>query len=139
MVDSQKASVDTTLRMKDKRREQDRDGHWPECTRWWKQLGPPLRPSPEDLGFCIDTANQWIERNGAPRVLLLGVTPELYHLPWPNGTDFLAVDRTPSMILGLFDLIYAFKERFANAIAPVANDMMNFFRINRYVSMKLAS
>ena len=42
-------------------------------------------------------------------------------------------------ILGLFDLIYAFKERFTNAIAPVANDMMNFFRINRYVSMKLAS
>lgn len=42
-------------------------------------------------------------------------------------------------ILGLFDLIYAFKERFANAIAPVANDMMNFFRINRYVSTKLAS
>jgi hypothetical protein len=31
-------------------------------------------------------------------VLLLGVTPELYQLPWPAGTDFLAVDYSPAMI-----------------------------------------
>jgi hypothetical protein len=31
-------------------------------------------------------------------VLLLGVTPELYRLPWPKATDFLAVDRTQAMI-----------------------------------------
>jgi hypothetical protein len=31
-------------------------------------------------------------------VLLLGVTPELFRLPWPEGTDFLAVDRTQAMI-----------------------------------------
>jgi len=31
-------------------------------------------------------------------VLLLGVTPEIYHLPWPTGTDFLAVDHTQAMI-----------------------------------------
>jgi hypothetical protein len=40
---------------------------------------------------------------------------------------------------GLFDLIYAFKERFANAIATVVSEIMNSFCINRYVSMKLAS
>ena len=33
-----------------------------------------------------------------PRVLLLGVTPELYRLPWPEGTQLLAVDRTQAMI-----------------------------------------
>jgi hypothetical protein len=31
-------------------------------------------------------------------VLLLGVTPELYRLPWREGTDFLAVDRTMEVI-----------------------------------------
>ena len=31
-------------------------------------------------------------------MLLLGVTPELYALPWPEGTDFLAVDRTMAAI-----------------------------------------
>jgi hypothetical protein len=34
--------------------------------------------------------------------LLLGVTPELYLLPWPKGTDFLAVDRTQAMIDGVW-------------------------------------
>ena len=31
-------------------------------------------------------------------MLLLGVTPELYSLPWPKETDFLAVDHTQAMI-----------------------------------------
>ena len=30
--------------------------------------------------------------------MLLGVTPELYRLPWREGTDFLAVDRTMEVI-----------------------------------------
>ncbi len=33
-----------------------------------------------------------------PRVLLLGVTPELYGLPWPEATDFIAADRSQAMI-----------------------------------------
>jgi hypothetical protein len=31
-------------------------------------------------------------------VLLLGVTPDLYRLPWPEGTDFMAIDRSQPMI-----------------------------------------
>jgi hypothetical protein len=30
--------------------------------------------------------------------LLLGVTPDIYRLPWPEGTDVLAVDRSQAMI-----------------------------------------
>ncbi|MHC4711919.1 MAG: hypothetical protein ACYTAN_01435 [Planctomycetota bacterium] len=78
--------------------ERDRAGQWPEVARKWRLLGPPLRPSPEDVRFCEDAAREWIRHRGAPRVLLLGVTPELYHLPWPEGTDLLAVDRTRAMI-----------------------------------------
>jgi hypothetical protein len=42
--------------------------------------------------------NEWVQSNAPPRVLLLGVTPELYFLPWPKGTDIMAVDRTQPMI-----------------------------------------
>ncbi len=66
--------------------------------RVWPQNGPPLRPVNEDIGFCRQAVADWVRGHGAPRVLLLGVTPELYRLPWPKGTDFLAVDRTQAMI-----------------------------------------
>ena len=78
--------------------EQDKADHWPEFAQVWQQVGPPLRPSAQDLGFCTDAIRDWALQRGAPRVLLLGVTPELYHLPWPKGTDFLAVDHTQAMI-----------------------------------------
>jgi glycosyltransferase involved in cell wall biosynthesis len=77
---------------------QNEAGHWPTLARQWNEIGPPLRPSPQDLAFVSGTATEWIRRHGAPRVLLLGVTPEIYRLPWPAGTDFLAVDRAPAMI-----------------------------------------
>ena len=76
----------------------DKPDHWGDMARRWRQLGPPLRPSPEDIAFCTDAVGRWVRERGAPRVLLLGVTPELYHMPWPDGTDFLAVDHTQAMI-----------------------------------------
>lgn len=72
--------------------------HWPEMARQWEQIGPPLRPTAEDIGFCWDAVQEWVRHRGRPRVLLLGVTPELYRLPWPKATDFLAVDRSQTMI-----------------------------------------
>jgi len=57
-----------------------------------------MRPTKEDLSNYWDMANEWIQMRGVPRVLLLGVTPELYGLPWPKGTDFLAVDSSQAMI-----------------------------------------
>jgi len=73
-------------------------GHWPEMARVWPQIGPPLRPVSEDIAFCREAVADWVRCHGAPRVLLLGVTPELYRLPWPQGTDVLAVDRAQAMI-----------------------------------------
>jgi len=78
--------------------ERESAGHWPQIARQWQQVGPPLRPSAEDTEICWDAIREWTRRHGAPRVLLLGVTPELYRLPWPKGTDFLAVDHTQAMI-----------------------------------------
>ena len=78
---------------------QDSGDHWVEMARQWRQAGPPLRPSPQDLDLWRDEIAEWHRHAGlAPRVLLLGVTPDIYRLPWPEMTDILAVDRSQPMI-----------------------------------------
>jgi SAM-dependent methyltransferase len=72
--------------------------YWPQIARQWAQVGPPLRPCPEDLAFCGEAIGRWARGKGAPRALILGVTPEFCHLPWPAETDLLAVDNTQAMI-----------------------------------------
>lgn len=72
--------------------------HWSEMARHWSTTGPPLRPSSEDIDCCTGAIRDWKSRPTALRALILGVTPELYGLPWPGGTTLLAADRSPGMI-----------------------------------------
>lgn len=72
--------------------------YWDDIARFWAQIGPPLRPSEADLGFVRRTVARWSAQFGAPRALILGVTPELALLPWPPQTDLRAVDHTRAMI-----------------------------------------
>lgn len=72
--------------------------YWARIVKQWSFTSPPLRPSTQDVEFYTQAVQGWIENNGIPRVLLLGVTSEIYNLPWPVGTDFLAVDHNPIMI-----------------------------------------
>jgi hypothetical protein len=73
-------------------------GVWPIVAQQWDLLASPLRPEAQDIRIYLDEIRGWIDEFGPPRVLLLGVTPELYRLPWPEGTDFLAVDQSQPMI-----------------------------------------
>jgi SAM-dependent methyltransferase len=75
-----------------------RVNRWPDFSLGWHLLGSPLRPVDQDAGFCEDAVMEWNLLNGAPRVLILGVTPELYRLSWPERTDIIAADSKPSMI-----------------------------------------
>jgi SAM-dependent methyltransferase len=59
---------------------------WSELAKNWQQYESPLRPSPEDVAIFKQ------EVSGYPRVLLLGVTPELQSL------CTLAVDNNPDAI-----------------------------------------
>jgi SAM-dependent methyltransferase len=70
--------------------------HWAGLARHWQLTGSPLRPAPADVVGYQHFVDGW--SGVSPRVLLLGVTPELYRMPWPADRDFLAVDRTPAMI-----------------------------------------
>lgn len=73
--------------------------HWRELARQWAQLGSPLRPGPEDVSFYTKTLERWTQRSKVPpRALVLGVTIEIYHLPWPSDTHLLALDHTGATI-----------------------------------------
>lgn len=83
---------------KQQENEQSSADHWPDMSKVWEQIGQPLRPTQQDLDFLSEEIKLWADKNGIPRALILGVTPELYHLPWPNETDLMAVDHTQEMI-----------------------------------------
>ncbi|MDQ6622553.1 MAG: hypothetical protein M3Y86_03600, partial [Verrucomicrobiota bacterium] len=68
--------------------------HWQSMAAVWAQLGSPLRPSAEDQRGYGSFIFPWLQNFAQPRVAILGVTPELYYLPWPAGCDLLAVDRS---------------------------------------------
>jgi len=76
------------------------EGQWPLVAKIWRQLGPPLRPVGEDLSFFESALSAWCRDSGGrpPRGLILGVTPELYWLPWPDRSMVRAADRSPEMI-----------------------------------------
>jgi SAM-dependent methyltransferase len=79
------------------------DSHWPLHARRWALVGPPLRPCEADVARFEGAVADWAAAAGrAPRALLLGVTPELAAMRWPEGTSLLAVDRSAEMIELIF-------------------------------------
>lgn len=72
--------------------------HWSSIASRWDLIGPPLRPGPQDIAIYSSAVHAWAKAHGSPRALILGVTPELYHLRWPKGTDLLAIDHSQRMI-----------------------------------------
>lgn len=71
---------------------------WSRQASLWNSLGPPLRPAAEDIAIVRKAVRKWSLVHGAPRALILGVTPELAKLPWPPSASLLAIDRSPMMI-----------------------------------------
>lgn len=73
--------------------------HWVKPPVWWDLLGSPLRPSDEDLTFLRQTVlTQLPTQPDLKNVVILGVTPEIALLPWPETTEVLAIDSSPTMI-----------------------------------------
>lgn len=74
--------------------------HWGQYPTWWESLGPPLRPCHEDLEFLRrEILSRLAGRHSDPQqVVLLGVTPEIATLPWPDPTEIVAIDKSAMMI-----------------------------------------
>jgi SAM-dependent methyltransferase len=78
-------------------------GHWQSAAWQWQQVGPPLRPQAADVEIFTRIIHRHVEarRHGEShplRALILGVTPEIYRLTWPRGTELKAVDHALAMI-----------------------------------------
>jgi SAM-dependent methyltransferase len=76
--------------------------HWPRIARSWHLVGPPLRPAPEE----IELFERGVLRRAADvqniQALILGVTPELFLLRWPEGAVVRALDASNEMIEALW-------------------------------------
>lgn len=83
--------------------------HWSDAAFHWDRYGPPLRPAPED----IRAMEALVRGMPAPRVLMLGVTPEIATMGWPAGTRLHAVDRSRPMLERVWpgDLAHRSSER----------------------------
>ncbi|HET6361318.1 MAG TPA: class I SAM-dependent methyltransferase [Gemmatimonadota bacterium] len=73
---------------------------WERHARQWSRVGPPLRPSPEDLAVVERALGAWSTATSRldSTVLVMGVTPELCSLTTLEGTRVIAVDRSRDMI-----------------------------------------
>jgi SAM-dependent methyltransferase len=81
----------------------EESGQWPSISSFWELLGPPLRPSSQDVDIVADA----IARFGPAKttsldILVLGVTPEFTDLDIGRKLEFQAIDRTPSMIASIW-------------------------------------
>jgi SAM-dependent methyltransferase len=77
---------------------------WDELSQFYKTLGPPTKPTHEDLLFIRSALDDWTARHPRQKLhaLLLGVTPAIAEMQWPRGSRLLAVDNSIDMINALW-------------------------------------
>jgi hypothetical protein len=77
--------------------------HWNAYAARWSLVGPPLRPSSEDVSYVKESVSRLLSpRLQTDRALLLGVTPELARIEWRPPLPLLAVDRSEGMVRGVW-------------------------------------
>jgi hypothetical protein len=60
---------------------------------------PPWTPCPEDGDLLLEALSPYVRSGGAVAlVALLGVTPALTQLSWPDSASILAVDASPTIV-----------------------------------------
>ncbi len=74
--------------------------YWSSLAHAYAMLGPPLRPSIEDVCHMERTVAAWARNHPRPRIdaLLLGVTPDIANMPWPDHTQLTALDSALPMV-----------------------------------------
>lgn len=74
--------------------------HWSRHAAQWPAIGPPLRPTPDDIATARLAVADWLRgrQQGGAFALVLGVTPELCTLTLDGIGRLIAVDRSAAMI-----------------------------------------
>jgi SAM-dependent methyltransferase len=77
----------------------DTMSYWNSFAGSFRALGPPLRPSTEDIRSMEEAASAWAAGHPGQRLraLLLGVTPEIAGMRWPEPSSLMAVDNSVAM------------------------------------------
>jgi SAM-dependent methyltransferase len=70
--------------------------YWDNFARFYEALVSPLIPTREDLGFTEEAIENWAYSHPRDRLnaLLLGATPGLAGMNWPEGSRLTAIDRS---------------------------------------------
>lgn len=72
---------------------------WDNLSTQWKQKdGQPLHPGHEDRKYMEKAILEWSPEGKKISALILGVTPQIARLNWPDETDLLAADHSQQMI-----------------------------------------
>lgn len=74
--------------------------YWDRIGSDWSLIGPPLRPCAEDTAAMEDMLLSWRRSRAAVPLTagVLGVTPEIVRMAWPEQTRISAFDKEPAMI-----------------------------------------
>jgi SAM-dependent methyltransferase len=77
----------------------DQAAVWQKHALQWSHIGSPLKPSLYDGELLLDSLAQRMLSLSSPfHVAILGVTPEIINLPWPDNVELLAFDHSAKMI-----------------------------------------
>jgi hypothetical protein len=76
------------------------ESYWDRFAQSFASLGSPLRPSPQDTQFMHRAITDWaaLRPGECLDALLLGVTPEIAEMQWPEHSMLTAVDKSLSMV-----------------------------------------
>src|SRR5688572_17889619 len=86
--------------------------HWDNQAKQWALLGSPLKPSPIDMQNSCSWINKYKQSHRLPlTVLVLGVTPELVNIAWPEHTTLFAIDYSMLMIQAILPANASVKPR----------------------------
>ncbi len=95
-----RASLGTTTRERREASTGPWGVRWNDLSLVWDVFRPPLRPYPEDIVLLQALVEAAIAEPGGQgaRALMLGVTPEIAEMRWPDATCLLALDSSDGMI-----------------------------------------
>jgi len=75
---------------------------WSKQSTRWSNVGSPTRPSLEDSAIMTKQARLCLNYIKEPKICVLGVTPEIIQLDWPNKAKLYAFDSSKDMIKKLW-------------------------------------
>lgn len=80
------------------------DPFWHQIVSDWSLVGPPLRPAAEDTAVMERMVCDWHRNSGRCdfQAGVLGVTPEIVGMKWPQFANITAFDKEPAMISNLW-------------------------------------